>query len=107
MESKKIKCSLSIIQWNVIISSLKTLTFFETEEILKSIGEQSKDTKAKGHEELTIELFDTQINQLISFLQFLPYNTVSRIIYALYMALKNSEDGTPHDEEISVEVVND
>lgn len=99
---KKVSVKLSVVQWNVIISSIKALSFYETEEILKAIGEQTANSKAKGHEELEVVLFTNQVNQLISFLQFMPYNVVARIVYTLYTALRSQDE--PQEEEVSVKV---
>lgn len=104
---RKVSVKLSVVQWNVIISSIKTLSFYETEEILKAIGEQTANSEAKGHEELEVVLFANQVNQLISFCQFMPYNVIARIIFTLYTALKSVEEDAPHEEEVSVEVVNE
>jgi hypothetical protein len=100
---KKVTVALSVVQWNVIISSIKTLTFYETEEILKAIGEQTANSEAKGHDELKITLFANQVNQLISFLQFMPYNVVARIIYTLYSSLKVEDEPQEGEVQVSVE----
>lgn len=100
---RKVSVKLSVVQWNVIISSIKALSFYETEEILKAIGEQTANSTAKGHEELEVVLFANQVNQLISFIQFMPYNCVARIIFTLYSALKVEDEPQEGEVQVSVE----
>ena len=107
MDDTIIKVKLSVIQWQVILSSCRSVAFREASEIVDNIVAQAEGNDAKGHDEVEISLTVSQINTLISFLQFMPYNVIARIMCVLILAVKRNrkeEQSETDNQETEVEI---
>ena len=84
IEDIELELTLSVNEWNVVIGALNVLAFTEAKEIIDTIAEQSKDSKAVGEETVTIKMVATKANQVLGVLQLLPYHVANQVIAKVY-----------------------
>ena len=83
IEDIELELTLSVNEWNVVIGALNVLAFAEAKEIIDTIAEQSKDSKAVG-ETVTIKMVASKSNQVLGVLQLLPYHVANQVIAKVY-----------------------
>ena len=84
IEDIELELTLSVNEWNVVIGALNVLAFAEAKEIIDTIAEQSKDSKAVGEETVTIKMVASKSNQVLGVLQLLPYHVANQVIAKVY-----------------------